>query len=355
MKACGVIVEYNPFHNGHHYHLQKARLLSQCDCLIAVMSTHFVQRGEPAIAYAKDRIQAALQHGVDIVIELPYPYNVQSADYFAYGAIESLKIMEIDSLVFGSESNDIIQLQKDSSLISSPTLQKSLAQQAKGYSNDILAHAYLRQLKDTKIKPISIQRSNHYHDDNIQHPIASASAIRKAFLQGNDISHTTPMSQQLLHLSWDDYYPYLRSLLCTHRPHQLKNIFLCDEGIEHLFIKNAKIYDNYDAFLNACISSKYTKSRIQRSLVHLLTQCSKEEANHTPIDCVRVLAFNDVGRRYLSQLKHQPIAMKYAQLSPWRKQMAMIQCEAYAIALHEKERKELMKWESSSALYVSSL
>ena len=355
MIVCGVVVEYNPFHNGHHYHLQQARLKSQCDCLIAIMSTHFVQRGEPAVAFAKDRVQCALQHGADIVIELPYPYNVQSADYFAYGAIESLKLMEIDTLVFGSESNDIEQLQIDAfQSVEKPTTQ-SLASSSKGLSNDILAHAYLRAIANTNITPISIQRTNQYHDQSVQHTISSASAIRKAYFDGQDVSHTTPMHEHLIPLNWEHYYPYLRSLLCTHRPQQLSQLFLCDEGIEYLLIKNAQKYANYHDFLNACTSSKYTKSRIQRCLVHILAQCSKEEANACPIDCVRVLGFNDIGRKYLSQLRHQKIAVKFAQLSPWRQALALAQAHAYGIGLNETQRKELLKWESSSAFYLSSL
>lgn len=354
MKACGIVVEYNPFHNGHLYHIQQARLKSQCDCLIAVMSTHFVQRGEPAIALASERIKQALANGVDIIIELPYPYNVQSADYFAYGAIESLKRMKIDTLVFGSESNDIHQLQKDAFETIQKSSQISFASTSTGASNDILAHAYLRQLKNSDIIPICIQRTNSYHDQDIHHSISSASAIRKAHLQNEDISHTTPMSHQLLKLSWEQYYPYLRNVLCTHRPNQLAQLFLCDEGLENLLIKNAKKYENYQDFLQACISSKYTKSRIQRSLVHILTQCSKEEASHCPIDTVRVLGFNEIGRAYLSTLRNRSIAVKYAQLSNWQKEMTLIQAQAYAIGLNDKQRKELLKWESSSAYYVSS-
>lgn len=355
MKVCGVVVEYNPFHNGHHYHLQQARLKSECDCLIAVMSTHFVQRGEPAIAFAKDRVKCALAHGADIVIELPYPYNVQSADYFAYGAIESLKLMEIDTLVFGSESNDIKQLQTDAFQPVEKAITQSFASSAKGLSNDILAHAYLRAIEHTSITPISIQRTNQYHDQSVHQSISSASAIRQAFHNGQDVSHTTPMHADLISLNWDQYYHYLRSLLCTHRPQQLAQLFLCDEGIESLLIKNAQKYANYHDFLNACTSSKYTKSRIQRCLVHILTQCSKEEANNCPIECVRVLGFNDTGRKYLSQLRHQKIAMKYAQLSTWQKAMTLKQAYAYCIGLNETQRKELLKWESSSALYLSSL
>lgn len=86
MKSCGIIVEYNPFHNGHQYHTKMARELSQADVVIAVMSGNFLQRGEPAIIDKWTRAKEALSHGVDLVVELPFAYAVQSADYFARGA-----------------------------------------------------------------------------------------------------------------------------------------------------------------------------------------------------------------------------------------------------------------------------
>ena len=90
MKACGVIVEYNPFHNGHLYHLQQARKISGADCIIAVMSGSFLQRGEPAIIDKFYRTKAALSAGADIIVELPYAYAVQSSEFFGK-QMESLK------------------------------------------------------------------------------------------------------------------------------------------------------------------------------------------------------------------------------------------------------------------------
>ena len=107
MKILGLIVEYNPFHQGHLYHLNKAKELINPDITIVIMSSHFVQRGEPAISDKWTRAKVAIKNGVDLVIELPFVYSVQSADYFAKGAIEVLHKLNVTDIVFGSESGNI--------------------------------------------------------------------------------------------------------------------------------------------------------------------------------------------------------------------------------------------------------
>lgn len=104
MKAVGLVVEYNPFHNGHLYHAQTAKRQTGCDTAVAVMSGHFLQRGEPAVVSKWARTKMALQSGVDLVIELPYLYAVQKADIFARGSVSILNELECEALFFGSEN-----------------------------------------------------------------------------------------------------------------------------------------------------------------------------------------------------------------------------------------------------------
>ena len=111
MKACGVIVEYNPFHNGHRYHLKQARLQSQADVVICAMSGNFLQRGEAAIIDKWQRANSALQNGADIVLELPFEWAVQSADYFAQGGVNMLAAIGCESLCFGTDSQEKIDYQ----------------------------------------------------------------------------------------------------------------------------------------------------------------------------------------------------------------------------------------------------
>ena len=108
MKACGIIVEYNPFHNGHRYHAQQARQQSGAEVVIAIMSGNFLQRGEPALLDKWARTEEALQNGVDLVIELPTAWSVQSADYFANGGIKLLQALQCESLCFGTDSTSAI-------------------------------------------------------------------------------------------------------------------------------------------------------------------------------------------------------------------------------------------------------
>lgn len=107
MKAVGIIVEYNPFHNGHLYHLQETKKQTGADCIIAVMSGNFLQRGEPALVSKWARTKMALSAGVDIVIELPYAFAVQSAERFASGAVALLHSLYCEEICFGSESGNI--------------------------------------------------------------------------------------------------------------------------------------------------------------------------------------------------------------------------------------------------------
>ncbi|MEG0373136.1 MAG: nucleotidyltransferase family protein, partial [Enterococcus sp.] len=104
LQSCGIVVEYNPFHNGHKYHAQKARELSGADVVVAVMSGNFLQRGEPAITDKWSRAEAALKNGVDLVVELPFAWAVQSADYFAKGSIKLLQALNCDALCFGTDN-----------------------------------------------------------------------------------------------------------------------------------------------------------------------------------------------------------------------------------------------------------
>lgn len=112
MKSCGLIVEYNPFHNGHKYHAAKARQLTEADVVIAVMSGNFLQRGEPAIIDKWLRAEEALLNGIDLVIELPFCWSVQSADYFAKGAIKLLQSIHCETLCFGTDSQSAFNYQE---------------------------------------------------------------------------------------------------------------------------------------------------------------------------------------------------------------------------------------------------
>ena len=276
MKATGIIVEYNPFHNGHKHHIEETMRLSKPDILIACMSGDFNQRGDVSIIDKYEKTKAALDHGVDLVIELPFIYTLQNAYVFGKKSVELLNRLHIDELVFGSETNNLEELQKYADLEVDVTRLKQLMHDGNSYPksygllsgslypNDMLAVTYLKALKNIDITPLSIQRTNDYHGKQID-LICSATAIRKAVAENKDYSKATPIQIEEP-LFNKDLYPYIRRLLFTMKKEELSKIFLVSEGIENLLYENAVKYDDYESFLSASISKRYTRSRIQRSL-----------------------------------------------------------------------------------------
>lgn len=296
----GIVVEYNPFHNGHIYHIQKAREISQCDVLIAVMSPHFVQRGEPAFIDKWARTEAALNHGVDIVIELPTYFALQSADYFAKASVELLNIMHVDTLVFGSESNDLDTIRNAFSF--QPEVGRSYAHQMGGavLSNDILGYQYIQTAQALGIKAIPIQRTNGYHDTSVEATIASATSIRLNH-RVRDVSHTTPLNLDATTIhDISEYETLIRYALKTKTRAHLQSILLVDEGIENLLVKHSNL--PLDALIATCTSKRYTTSRIQRTLMNILLDIKKDDVK--PPAQARVLGMNMRGQAYLKDIKN---------------------------------------------------
>ncbi len=315
MKTTGIIVEYNPFHNGHDHHIQETLRISQPDVLVACMSGDFNQRGDISIINKYDKTKAALEHGVNLVVELPYICTVQNAYVFGKSAVHILDMLGIDELVFGSETNDLKELRKYAELEIDVTRLKQLLHDGNSYPksygllsgslypNDMLAVTYLKAMKDTSIKPISIQRTNGYLSEELG-LIASATAIRKAVQEGKDVSIATDI-QIPEPLFNKDLYPYIRRLLFTMSPQELSSIFMVSEGIENLLKQNAVRHDDYEDFIEASLSRRYTRSRIQRILLHIANHVTKNEVAGIPEypDYVRVLGFDEKGRQLLKKLK----------------------------------------------------
>ena len=367
MKSCGIIVEYNPFHKGHEIHINQARTKSNCDVLIAVMSGNYVQRGEPAIIDKFTRATSAIQNGVDLVLELPYIYSTQSASKFAYGAVSVLKLAQVDSICFGSESNNLEELIEIANTpINTDNLKESLN---KGESfvrsygllsktmepNDILAVSYLKEILKTNIRPISIQRTNHYHDLDIK-DISSASAIRNAIFNNEDIKETTNMKDILLNnelVNLEMIYPYIRLLLLTLDKEYLSNIFLFNEGIENHLIKQAYKYSNLNDFLNASTTRRYTTSRIKRTLIQLLNQVTKSEVEKLkPLNTIRVLAMNKKGRNYIKTLKDVNIASRFSKVQDGYRQLEYKAALSYSNVLNNKNRQDLINKEIGGSIYL---
>ena len=223
MKAVGLVTEYNPFHNGHLYHLQQSRRQSGADVSVAVMSGHFLQRGEPALLDKWLRARMALNSGVDLVVELPLPWACNSAPTFADGAIFSLQQCRVDTVCFGSESGSLEALSQASEWLRDhselidqesrkllrqgktwPQSRSGVAKQSKvapviqealQHPNNILGLEYLRALAELKdpMMPLTIKRIGAgYHEEAVINELASATGIRARVAKGDSVNEFMP-------------------------------------------------------------------------------------------------------------------------------------------------------------------
>ena len=371
MKTCGIVAEYNPFHSGHRYHIQQARKMSNADVVIAVMSGNFVQRGEPAIIDKWARSECAIRNGVDVVLELPYIYATQSATQFAKGAVDVLKLAKVDSICFGSECGNLENLKEIAETPVNPDhIQKSMSDGLsfpKAYSlltssmepNDILAVCYLKQLKDSNIEPLIVQRTTGYLEKEIhEDQFSSAYAIRNALKNNQPLSSSTPMEEAInaYDIPWlEKYYPYFRTFLLTSKRETLEQLFLFSEGIENHFIKNAKISEDFDTFLKNCTTYRYTHGRIKRSMLQAMNQITKEEVKRLPkMQAIRVLAFNDVGRQWLHSIRKEDIqvASKFANVPFPYRQIELKTTFLYTSVMSQEQRKLVIEKEIGGAQYI---
>lgn len=334
MKATGIVVEYNPFHNGHKYHLQKTKELNPNNIIIAVMSGDFVQRGEPSIIDRWTKTKMALANGVDLVIELPVFYSSQSAEIFAKGAVGILEELKCESMVFGSESGKIDELKRISTLQESeefkiklkerlksgdsyPTAHSSTMKEILGESelnsNDILGLEYIKAIRYWKssIIPMTLKREKvGYHDTNIVGDFASATKIREHLKKNEEISSivTQESFNTLKEYSnftyMENFYPFIRYELIKNS-NNLSDIQDMEIGFENRLLENAIKSINYDEFFKSISNRRYTTGRVQRVLTHTLlaltTNITEEVKKSIPY--VKVLGFNSKGREYLSYLK----------------------------------------------------
>ncbi len=345
MKACGLIVEYNPFHNGHLYHLNQAKKTVKADCIVAVMSGPFLQRGEPAIIDKFHRAKTSLTAGADLVVELPYPYAVQSSEFFALGALMTLDALRVSSICFGSESGNIDEFKHSvNKLIQNKSryddnlrifLNNGLSfphasseafasiginEQTVIQPNNILGFSYVRTIieKSLPIEPFTIKRiNNNFHDEEIANQIASATSIRKELNKGtlSQITKSVLPEASIKELTkykkitstwhnWEDYFPLLHYRVTTMTIDELKNIQGVEEGLEHRIKKTVKDAKSFQDWLERIKTRRYTKVRLQRIFVHILTNTTKHEirryVTQDSIPYIRLLGMTETGQNYLN-------------------------------------------------------
>ena len=328
MNIIGVICEYNPFHNGHLYHINKIKEMFPESTIVLVMSGNFTQRGDTSIINKWDKTEIALKNNIDLVIELPFKFTCESADIFAYGAVNILNKLKVDTIVFGSETNDIdkfndianIQLSKEydikvkeyvsSGINYATSLSKALSDF--GFKNiknpnDILAISYIRELKkiNSNIKCISIKRDNDYNSKKLTNDITSATSIREN-IKNTDIKKYVPdnvypyLKKKLYFI--EDYFPLLKYKILSEN--NLNKYVGIDEGIDNKIKKVIYNSNSYEELIMNIKSKRYTYTKIKRILLAILIGFEKDNFNKN-IDYIRVLGFNKKGRTYLNKIKKE--------------------------------------------------
>lgn len=351
MRATGVVVEHNPFHNGHLYHIKESRENTGADIVIAVMSGNFLQRGEPALVDKWTRAQMALNGGVDLVIELPYVFATAQASDFARGSISILEAIGCSSFCFGSEQGTIEPFINTYELIASQKesyqlLIKQFMQTGMSYPkalneayatltvnkesssfvdlskpNNILGYHYIESAlqMDAQIQPVTIQRIvAGYHDDIEQdQSIASATGIRKAIFDDasiQEISQYMPLSsvENILKWksdigvfgSWQQFWPLLRFTILRMSTIELSKHAEVTEGIENLIKEAAKTSETFEDFMSVVKSKRYTWTRIQRMLTHIYTGFTWTDLHqHKEPTYLRLLGMTKDGQKYLNENK----------------------------------------------------
>ena len=312
MTSIGIIGEYNPFHQGHAYLIDKAAKEVSADVVVSVMSGDFTQRGTPAVYDKWERAKTAVQNGINVIAELPAVYACNNAEYFARGAVQILEGFGcIDYLAFGSESGDIDALQSARAFMDShqqeidqrtaellrhgnsypkaraiavheldPSFDSDLISQP----NNILALEYLKNLR--KMKPLTIKRrGDSYHE--------SATRLREE-LRENDPERYGSMEQA--------YFSLISARILTSRNDELESIFSAGEGLGNKMKNEIRYVSSTEQLIERIKSKAYTRTRISRLLTQVLLGIDSETvANAKPY--IRLLGLDDVGAKFIKNMK----------------------------------------------------
>lgn len=400
MRASGVVVEYNPFHNGHLYHLNETKKMTKSDLVIAVMSGNFLQRGEPALVSKWARTKMALEAGVDLVIELPYAYSAQKAETFAFGAIALLEELKCTAVCFGSEDGNIESFIRTVTFMEGNLAQynhqiKTALKQGASYPkaasiafkeisgsepvldlakpNNILGFHYVKAIMDNQfsIQPQTVERTGAgYHDEDLPNSsIASATSIRKTLfsnkLQMDEITPYMPGSSAR-HLvaywqkykafhSWEGYFPLLKYRLLSSSPQELSDIYEAEEGLENRLIAAISDAASFKEFMERVKTKRYTWTRLQRLCLHILTGTTKLQMsaahNGGKPSYIRLLGMNKIGQKYLQGIKKDlslPLVSKLSSHDDSMLQLDRKAANIYSMLLPEPERSLFIKEEYST-------
>ncbi len=391
MKTVGLITEYNPFHNGHAYHIEKAKMLTGADRVIVVMSGDFVQRGAPAVMPKHLRTESALLSGASLIIELPVCFATGSAEYFAQGSISLLNQLGcIDSICFGSECGDLHLLKEIAQILADEPIeyQTALKQALKEgasfpaarqealniysdkYSeilaspNNILGIEYLKALAKihSKMEPFTIKRIGAgYHDMDIDGQFSSATAIRSDIYQLADVnssSESLPLTHiqtqvpsschELMKKNYQTRYPVkaddfsllLKAKLLSETAGSLSHYLDMSPELANRILRLRNDYLSFEQFCDLLKTKELTRSRISRSFIHVLLGITNDwlTAMKAPTPYARILGFRRDHADLLGILKRTsdiPLITSPARAVLADTAYQMLELDIYASDLYE--------------------
>ncbi len=307
IKICGIISEYNPLHKGHIYQIKKAKEQTNADFIVCIMSGNFVQRGESAVFDKFSRAKAAIESGADAVVELPTIYALQSAEYFAFGGVQTADAIGCTHLCFGSECGDLQMLYESSEnenfksvMQTGVSYGKSLSN-FEGEPNNLLGKEYIKAIDilNSKMTPVTVKRDQS---------LASASKIRTE-LQENNV-HTEMFPFELSPLFFERFFDVIKYKIISMPTEDIAKICGVSEGLEHKIKKEVLFANNIDELIKSIKSKRYTYSRISRILCCILLDITKSKLraviNETPK--VKLLGINKEKTQILSLLNNYYIS-----------------------------------------------
>ena len=325
MEVIGIIAEYNPFHNGHKYHIDQIKKRYPKSIIVLALNGYFSERGETSLLTKEDKVKLSLDYGVDIVVELPVLFGTQAADIFAEASVKLLNNFCVNKIIFGSESDSVETLERiartqlyDSEFdnrvksflkegVNYPTaLAKALDVDFDFNPNDLLGISYIKAaLKNNfDIEFETIKRTNSFHDDELDEDLVSASNIRNRILNKENIDRYIPYKKEdyIVDINIKKQFDLLCYEILTNN--HLENILTVDEGIENKLKKEVLKAFNRDDLIYLVKSKRYTYNKISRMLVHILLNVEKKSYT---LDYAKVLGFTQNGQKYLSNIRDELI------------------------------------------------
>ncbi len=380
MQVLGIIAEYNPFHSGHSHHIKQTKHAIGCDsAVLCVMSGNWVQRGSAAITDKWQRSAAALRGGADLILELPTPWAISSAEGFSRGALSILHATGlVDHLSFGSEGGTLAELRSAAACLDSEPYRKALrkeldlglsfplarqraaeaalggAAEALRHPNNNLGIEYLRALRylESGMSVLTVQREGSAHDSAIASGAhASASYLRNQLLAGMAPSELFPYlsEESALHLLPEEFSSLeyaSRAVFARLRTLSAEDFLAfpgCGEGLHHRLARAALETETLEELYQAVKSKRYTHSRIRRLVLSAFLNIRREELPEFP-PYLRVLGMNERGKALLARMKQSaqlPILTKPSHIHRLGQgARALFQLEARCTALYALCRKD---------------